>query len=63
MVAARLLAGSVMPLHEVEKLTIIKGLEAMVGNCAHAAELLGIFVRTLCNKRNVYRSQGLPADA
>jgi DNA-binding protein Fis len=40
-----------------------KGLDVMVGNRTHAAELLGIFVRTLRNKRNEYHAQGLPADA
>jgi DNA-binding NtrC family response regulator len=54
--------GPVMPLHEVERLMIIKGLEATSGNRTQAAELLGISVRTLRNKLNEYRVQGRPVD-
>ncbi|MDR2056381.1 MAG: sigma-54 dependent transcriptional regulator [Desulfovibrio sp.] len=56
--AASVFSGPVMPLHEVERLMIIKGLEATSGNRTQAAELLGISVRTLRNKLNEYRAQG-----
>lgn len=56
------LAGSVIPLHEMERLMIIKGLEATSGNRTQAAELLGISVRTLRNKLNEYRTSGHPID-
>lgn len=55
-------AGSVIPLHEMERLMIIKGLEATAGNRTQAAELLGISVRTLRNKLNEYRAAGHPID-
>ncbi|MBR4741530.1 MAG: sigma-54-dependent Fis family transcriptional regulator [Desulfovibrio sp.] len=54
--------GPVIPLHEMERLMIIKGLEATSGNRTQAAELLGISVRTLRNKLNEYRSMGKPVD-
>jgi DNA-binding NtrC family response regulator len=60
--AASVFSGPVMPLHEVERLMIIKGLEATSGNRTQAAELLGISVRTLRNKLNEYRAQGRPVD-
>lgn len=56
------LAGPVIPLHEMERIMIIKGLEATSGNRTQAAELLGISVRTLRNKLNEYRSMGHPVD-
>ncbi len=52
-------AGAVMPLHEVERLMILKGLEATSGNRTQAAEILGISVRTLRNKLNEYRDLGI----
>jgi len=52
-------AGSVIPLHEMERIMIIKGLEATAGNRTQAAELLGISVRTLRNKLNEYREMGI----
>jgi len=52
-------AGAVMPLHEVERIMILKGLEATDGNRTQAAEILGISVRTLRNKLNEYRDLGL----
>ena len=57
-----LAAGPVIPLHEMERLMIIKGLEATSGNRTQAAELLGISVRTLRNKLNEYRTLGHPVD-
>ncbi len=53
-------ALSVMPLHEMEKKLILKSLDKTSGNRTQAAELLGISVRTLRNKLNEYKSQGLP---
>lgn len=55
-------AGGVIPLHEMERLMIIKGLDQTQGNRTQAAELLGISVRTLRNKLNEYREQGRPVD-
>jgi DNA-binding NtrC family response regulator len=52
-------AMSVMPLHEMEKRLILKSLEETTGNRTRAAELLGISVRTLRNKLNEYKKQGL----
>ncbi len=54
-----LYGGGVMPLHEVERLMIMRGLERTDGNRTQAAELLGISVRTLRNKLSEYREQGL----
>ena len=53
------LGGSVVPLYEVERIMILRGLEETSGNRTQAAELLGISVRTLRNKLNEYRSQGM----
>lgn len=50
--------NAVIPLHEMERLMIIKGLEATSGNRTQAAELLGISIRTLRNKLNEYKEQG-----
>ena len=55
-------SGPVIPLHEMERIMIIKGLEVTSGNRTQAAEMLGISVRTLRNKLNEYRSQGQPVD-
>ncbi|MFH1915004.1 MAG: sigma-54 dependent transcriptional regulator [Pseudomonadota bacterium] len=52
-------ALSVMPLHEMEKRLILMSLEETTGNRTRAAELLGISVRTLRNKLNEYKKQGL----
>lgn len=56
------LGGAVIPLHEMERIMIAKGLAATSGNRTQAAELLGISVRTLRNKLNEYRAQGSPVD-
>ncbi len=53
------LGGSVVPLHEMERIMILRGLDETSGNRTQAAELLGISVRTLRNKLNEYRSQGM----
>lgn len=55
-------SGGLMPLHEVERLMIKKGLEVTQGNRTQAAELLGISVRTLRNKLNEYKSMGLEIE-
>lgn len=52
-------AVSVMPLHEMEKQLILKSLDETSGNRTLAAQLLGISVRTLRNKLNEYREQGM----
>lgn len=54
--------GAVIPLHEMERIMIAKGLEQTSGNRTQAAELLGISVRTLRNKLNEYRAQGLDIE-
>ncbi len=51
--------NAVIPLHEMERIMIMKGLEATQGNRTQAAELLGISVRTLRNKLNEYKELGL----
>lgn len=60
--ALQAFSGPVIPLHEMERIMIIKGLEVTSGNRTQAAEMLGISVRTLRNKLNEYRSQGQPVD-
>jgi DNA-binding NtrC family response regulator len=55
----RFMGGAVMPLQEMERIMIMRGLEHTSGNRTQAAELLGISVRTLRNKLNEYRSQGM----
>ncbi|MDR1242077.1 MAG: sigma-54 dependent transcriptional regulator [Deltaproteobacteria bacterium] len=52
-------AGAVIPLHEMERLMIMRGLEQTGGNRTQAADILGISVRTLRNKLNEYREQGV----
>ena len=54
--------GAVIPLHEMERIMILKGPEATSGNRAQAADLLGISVRTLRNRLNEYRAAGRPID-
>lgn len=49
----------IMPISEMEKQLIIKSLDQTQGNRTKAAELLGISVRTLRNKLNDYKKQGL----
>ncbi len=49
----------ILPLEELEKQMIIKSLEKTRGNRTRAAELLGISVRTLRNKLNKLREQGI----
>ena len=54
--------NGLIPLHEMERIMILKGLEKTAGNRTHAAELLGISVRTLRNKINEYRASGYHID-
>jgi transcriptional regulator with GAF, ATPase, and Fis domain len=54
-----IVAGAVIPLHEMERIMIMKGLAVTGGNRTQAAELLGISVRTLRNKLNEYREMGI----
>jgi DNA-binding NtrC family response regulator len=54
-------SGGVIPLSEMERIMIRKGLEQTGGNRTQAAELLGISVRTLRNKLNEYRQAGTDA--
>jgi len=46
----------------MERIMIMKGLEATAGNRTQAAELLGISVRTLRNKLNEYREMGITIE-
>ncbi len=52
------LSQAVIPLHEMERIMIMKGLEQTQGNRTQAAELLGISVRTLRNKLSEYKETG-----
>lgn len=54
-----MLGGKVIPLQEMERIMIMRGLEQTSGNRTQAAELLGISVRTLRNKLNEYRTLGI----
>ena len=47
--------GPTVPLREMEKKAIFHALDQTHGNRTHAAEILGISVRTLRNKMNDYR--------
>lgn len=49
----------IIPLEELEKHMIIKSLEKTRGNRTKAAELLGISVRTLRNKLNKLKQEGI----
>ena len=55
----KLFQAGVIPLHEMERIMIMRGLEHTSGNRTQAAELLGISVRTLRNKLSEYREQGI----
>ncbi len=49
----------IIPLEEIEKIMIVKSLKRTGGNRTRAAELLGISVRTLRNKLNRLREEGI----
>lgn len=51
--------GQMVPLREVERQMIRQALQQTDNNRTHAAKMLGISVRTLRNKLNEYRSQGM----
>lgn len=51
--------GQMVPLREVERQMIRQALQQTDNNRTHAAKMLGISVRTLRNKLNEYRSQGV----
>lgn len=51
--------GQMVPLKEVERQMIRQALQQTDNNRTHAAKILGISVRTLRNKLNEYRSQGM----
>ncbi|MBG0778290.1 MAG: sigma 54-interacting transcriptional regulator [Desulfovibrionaceae bacterium] len=53
------LGGAVVPLQELERIMIMRGLDQTSGNRTRAAEMLGISVRTLRNKLNEYRARGI----
>ena len=46
-------------LREMERQLILKTLEEVEGNRTHAAKILGVSIRTLRNKLNEYRADGL----
>ncbi len=60
--ASESFSGAVIPLHEMERIMIMKGLEATSGNRTQAADMLGISVRTLRNKLNEYRAMGIEIE-
>ncbi|TVM19711.1 sigma-54-dependent Fis family transcriptional regulator [Oceanidesulfovibrio indonesiensis] len=57
--AEHMLGDTVLPISEMERIMIMRGLKQTSGNRTQAAEMLGISVRTLRNKLNEYRSRGL----
>jgi DNA-binding NtrC family response regulator len=54
-----LVSGGLMTLAELEKRAIVEALRRTGGNRTHAANALGISLRTLRNKLAAYRAQGL----
>jgi len=46
-------------LREMERQLILKTLEEVGGNRTHAAKILGVSIRTLRNKLNEYRADGV----
>lgn len=48
---------------DVERDLIIETLKHTLGNRTHAANILGISIRTLRNKLKLYTDQGLPVPA
>jgi DNA-binding NtrC family response regulator len=52
-------AGAIATLEELERRHILEVLEKTQGNRTHAAELLNISIRTLRNKINQYRIEGI----
>ena len=58
--AVRLDVGTTV--EQAERLLILKTLEATNNNKTRAAEILGISLKTLHNKLNLYRERGLIHD-
>ena len=54
--------GGVVPLQEMERRLIMQSLDQTEGNRTQASKLLGISVRTLRNKLNEYRKQGMEIE-
>ncbi|KUJ96478.1 MAG: Two component, sigma54 specific, transcriptional regulator, Fis family [Desulfonauticus sp. 38_4375] len=54
-----LLTQEVLPLAEMEQKMILRSLKLTGGNRSQASQLLGISVRTLRNKLNEYKKQGI----
>ncbi len=52
----------VVPLQEMERRLIMQSLDQTAGNRTQASKLLGISVRTLRNKLNEYRKQGMEIE-
>jgi DNA-binding NtrC family response regulator len=52
----------VVPLQEMERRLIMQSLDQTSGNRTQASKLLGISVRTLRNKLNEYRKQGMEIE-
>jgi DNA-binding NtrC family response regulator len=48
---------------DVERDLILNTLEHCLGNRTHAANILGISIRTLRNKLKLYTDQGIPVPA
>ncbi len=48
---------------DVEKQLILETLEHCLGNRTHAAKILGISIRTLRNKLNIYAGKGTEIPA
>ena len=55
-------AESPLPLEEIEKRHILNVLGQTGGNRTQAANLLGVSIRTLRNKLNAYRKDGVVID-
>lgn len=47
-----------LTLEEIERASIIQALKFFYGNRTHAAEALGIALRTMTNKLTKYKAQG-----
>jgi DNA-binding NtrC family response regulator len=62
--ADEILGGTdgVVPLQEMERRLIMQSLDQTEGNRTQASKLLGISVRTLRNKLNEYRKQGMEIE-
>jgi len=50
---------AIAPLQTIERDYVLRVLNQLAGNRTHTAKALGISIRTLRNKLNQYRSQGV----